>query len=68
MHTEIYEADPFTSRKSASIMTIDTDYRFEKGDEFVVEKDGHSTAWRIVKVRVVISGTNLRREVAALRI
>ncbi len=68
MRTEIYEADPFTSRKTASITTIDTDYRFEKGDEFVVDKDGHTNAWRVIQVRVILSGNTLRREIAAMRI
>lgn len=68
MRTEIYEADPFTSRKTVSIMTIDTDYRFEKGDEFVLERDGRTSAWRVMQVRVFISGTTLHREIAALRL
>ncbi len=68
MHTEIYEADPYPSRKSASITTMDTDYRFEKGDEFLIENDGRTSAWRVIKVRVILSGNTLRREVAAMRV
>ena len=37
MKTEIYEVDPFTSRKDKLITTIDSDYRFERQDEIFID-------------------------------
>ena len=33
MKTDFYEADPFSGSKGEHYVTIDSDYRWEKGDE-----------------------------------
>ena len=37
MKTEFFESDPFAPRKTELLLSIDTDYRFEKGDEVTIE-------------------------------
>ena len=37
MQTEFFESDPFAPRKADLLLSIDTDYRFEKGDEVTIE-------------------------------
>jgi hypothetical protein len=68
MKTEFYESDPFSPRKSDILITIDTDYRFEKGDEVVIEKGGLNTKVRVMDVRVHINGEQLTREILALKL
>jgi len=67
MKTEIFEADPFTSRKGRLLLTIESDYRFEKGDEFVIEGD-HPQPMRVISARLFLRGNSIRREVLAMRI
>ena len=37
MKVDIYEVDPFTQRKDKLLTTLNTDYRFQKGDEIFLE-------------------------------
>ena len=67
MKTEIFDADPFTSRKGQLLLTIESDYRFEKGDEFVIEGDSPQRM-RVISVRLFLRGNSVRREVVAMRI
>jgi hypothetical protein len=48
MKTSFYEADPFSGSKGEHYITIDTDYRWEKGDEVWIEAGGGKR----VKLRV----------------
>ena len=65
MKTEIFESDPFTSRKGPSLCAFDSDYRFEKSDEFFLK----SGKYRIVMVRLEIAdGGAMRRELHVLKL
>lgn len=68
MNTEFYESDPFTPRKAALLLSIDTDYRFEKGDEVVIESGGRTTKVRVMDVRINVASGVLNREILALKL
>ena len=68
MVTDIYDVDVFTGRRGKLVMSVSTDYRFEKGDEFVVEQSGGSLPMRVVKVCVILQPDKSRREIDAIRI
>jgi len=68
MKTDIYDSDPFTGRKGKLLVSIDTDYRFEKNDEFVIESGGSRIPMRVTFVQVRIRDGELLRDVVALRI
>ena len=55
MKTEIYESDPFAPRKADLLLSIDTDYRFEKGDEVVIEGTNRTTKVRVMDVRIRVT-------------
>ena len=68
MKTEFFESDPFAPRKAELLLSLDTDYRFERGDEVTIESGGRSTKVRVMDVRIhVISGV-LNREILALKL
>lgn len=54
MKTEFFEADPFGGSKGGHLLTIDTDYRFEKGDEVWIEASGRRAKIRITWVHVTV--------------
>jgi hypothetical protein len=68
MKTEFFESDPFTPRKADLLLSIDTDYRFEKGDEIVIDSGSRSTKIRIMDVRVRVTSGELSREVLSLKL
>ncbi len=69
MRTEIWESDPFSAKKSELLATVDTDYRFEKGDELYIDSGGKSVKIRVMHVWVhVKDGARMEREVLALKI
>ncbi len=68
MKTEFFESDPFTPRKAELLLSIDTEYRFEKGDEVVIDASGKPTKVRVVDVQVKVSSGLLSREILALKI
>lgn len=69
MPTQIFESDPFTARKADLLVTLDTDYRFEKGDELYIHRSGRPLKVRIIDVRVhVQDGGRLTRELLALKL
>jgi hypothetical protein len=68
MKTEFFESDPFTPRKADLLLSIETDYRFEKGDEIVIDSGSRSTKIRIMDVRVRVSSGVLSREVLSLKL
>jgi hypothetical protein len=65
MKTEIFESDPFTGRKGPSLGGVDSDYRFERNDEFFLK----SGKYRVIMVRLDIAdGGSMRRELHVLKI
>ena len=69
METSIYEADPFTEKRAGLLATINTDYRFEKGDEIFFDRGERPLKVRIIKVWLhVQDGGRLSREVLALKL
>jgi hypothetical protein len=65
MKTEIFESDPFTGRKGRSLGGFDSDYRFEKNDEFFLKNLGK---FRVIMVRLDIGETDMRRELHVLKL
>ena len=68
MKTEFFESDPFAPRKTELLLSIDTDYRFEKGDEVTIESGNRTTKVRVMDVRVRVSSGMLSREILALKL
>jgi hypothetical protein len=68
MKTEFFESDPFSPRKADLLLAIETDYRFEKGDEVYIEASGRNTKVRIMDVRVHIKSGVMTREILALKL
>jgi hypothetical protein len=68
MKTEFYESDPFSPRKAALLLTIDTDYRFEKGEEVVIDEGGKTIKVRVMYVNVQVRNGVMSREILALKV
>jgi hypothetical protein len=68
MKTEFYESDPFSPQKADLLLSIDTDYRFEKGEEVVIAEGGKSIKVRVLDVRVRIDSGVMSREVLGLKL
>ena len=68
MKSEFFESDPFAPRKTELLLSIDTDYRFEKGDEVTIESGNRTTKVRVMDVRVRVSSGMLSREILALKL
>ena len=68
MQTEIYESDPFTGRKGNRLGELDSDYRFERNDEFFLRVGAGSSKYRVILVRVDIDGGRMRRELYVLKL
>jgi hypothetical protein len=68
VQTEFFESDPFSPRKADLLLSLDTDYRFEKGDEVVIEQNGKSTKVRIMDVRIHVKSGVVSREILALKL
>jgi len=68
MKTEFYESDPFSPRKAGLLLSLDTDYRFEKGDEVVVESGGRAMKIRVLDVRLHVQAGVISREILALKV
>src|ERR1700757_839772 len=60
MHTEVYESDPFTGRKGAALGTFDSEYRFERNDEFFLKVGSGSNKYRVIMVRLNIADGRMR--------
>jgi hypothetical protein len=54
MQTSFYEADAFTGSKGDHYATIDSDYRWEKGDEVWVEGARGRVKLRITWVNLTV--------------
>jgi hypothetical protein len=68
MKVEIYEADPFTQRKDKLLTTLNTDYRFQKGDEIFLEEGGKAVKVRVSYLQVRVKGGGVEQELLVLRI
>jgi hypothetical protein len=70
MKTSFYEADQFTGAKGKHCLTINSDYRWEKGDEvWVEESTGKRSKLRITWVVVNVTADGVvERELLGLRI
>ena len=68
MKTEFFESDPFAPRKTEHLLSIDTDYRFEKGDEVTIDSGNRTVKVRVMDVRVRVTTGVLSREILALRL
>ena len=68
MKTEFFESDPFAPRKTELLLSIDTDYRFEKGDEVTIESGNRTVKVRVMDVRVRVTTGVLSREILALKL
>jgi hypothetical protein len=68
MKTEFFESDPFSPRKADLLLSLETDYRFEKGDEVVIETGGRNTKVRVMDVRIHVKSGVISREILALKL
>jgi argonaute-like protein implicated in RNA metabolism and viral defense len=68
MKVDIYEADPFTQRKDKLLVTLNTEYRFQKGDEVFIEEGGKSVKVRVSYLQVRVKGGTVEQELLALRL
>ncbi|MDZ7727814.1 MAG: hypothetical protein U5Q44_06245 [Dehalococcoidia bacterium] len=69
MKTDFYEADPFGGGKGDHLCTIETEYRWEKGDEVWVHAGGRDLKLRVtwVNIHVQEDGT-ITRELLGLKL
>ena len=69
MKTEIWESDPFSPKKGELIATLETEYRFEKGDEVYFDDAPSRLKVRVIDVRVHVKGDGaVHREILALKL
>ncbi|MCC6381109.1 MAG: hypothetical protein IT304_01315 [Dehalococcoidia bacterium] len=68
MKTAFFEADPFSGSKGAHYVTIESDYRWEKGDEVWIDEGGRRTKLRITWVHVTVKDGMASRELLGLKL
>ena len=68
MKTEFFESDPFSPQKAGLLLSIDTDYRFEKGEEVVIAEGGKTVKVRVLDVRMRIDSGVMSREILSLKL
>ena len=68
MKTSFYEADAFTGSKGDHYVTIDSDYRWEKGDEVWLENEGKRVKMRITWVNVTVKDGVPSRDLLGLKL
>jgi hypothetical protein len=66
--TEFFEADPFGGSKGLLLCAIESDYRWEKGDEVWLDIAGKRTKLRITWVNVTVKDGTLSRELLGLKL
>jgi hypothetical protein len=67
--TEVYESDPFTPKKGRLIATLETEYRFQKGDEVYFDDEPGRLKVRVIDVRIHVKGNGeVHRDVLALKL
>ena len=68
MKTSFYEADAFSGSKGDHLVTIDSDYRWEKGDEVWIETGGNRVKLRITWVNVTVTDGDVTRDLLGLKL
>ena len=68
MRTDFYDADAFTGSKGEHYCTIESDYRWEKGDEVWLETSGRRVKVRITWVNVTVKDGVASRELLGLKL
>ena len=69
MKTDIYESDPFTPKKGRLLVTLASEYRFEKGDEMFFDDQPERLKVRIIGIQMHIKGNgNIHRDILALKL
>ena len=68
MKTSFYEADAFTGSKGEHWLTIESDYRWEKGDELWLETNGKRAKFRISWVNVTVTEDEVTRDLLGLKL
>jgi hypothetical protein len=68
MKTDFYEADAFSGSRGKHYVTIESDYRWEKGDEVWVEAGGERVKLRITWVNVTVKDGAVTRELLGLKL
>ena len=69
MKTSFYEADEFTGSKGEHWLTIDSDYRWQKGDEVWLETAGKRFKIRITWVVMTVrENGEVTRELLGLKL
>ena len=68
MKTDFYEADAFTGSKGEHLCTIESEYRWEKGDEFWIEGASGRKKLRITWVNVTVKDGQVTRELLGLKL
>ncbi len=68
MHTEFYEADPFGGSRGALLAAIQSDYRWEKGDEVWVQTGDDRVKLRVTWVNVTVRDGVASRELLGLKL
>ncbi|TAK60935.1 MAG: hypothetical protein EPO22_08850 [Dehalococcoidia bacterium] len=69
MKTEVFESDPFTPKKGRLIATLDTEYRFQKGDEVYFDDEPGRLKVRVIDVRIHVKGNGeVHRDILALKL
>ena len=68
VQTEIWESDPFTEKRVELLETLETDYRWEKGDTFLLTRGGRRQHYRVIRVDLEIAEDGLCRAVLGLRV
>lgn len=68
MHTEFYEADPFGGGRGTHLATIQSDYRWEKGDEVWIQSGAERLKLRVTWVNVTVKDGDVSRELLGLKL
>jgi hypothetical protein len=69
MHTSFYEADAFSGSKGQHYATIESDYRWEKGDEVWVESKNGRVKLRVTWINVTVQADgSVTRDVLGLKL
>jgi hypothetical protein len=68
MKTSFYEADAFTGSKGDHYVTIESDYRWEKGDEVWLDNAGKRVKLRITWVNVTVKDGVPTRDLLGLKL
>jgi hypothetical protein len=66
--TDFYEADAFSGSKGQHYGMIDSEYRWEKGDELWLEANGRRVKVRITWVNVTVADGVVTRELLGLKL